>query len=205
MADLNLRARTPLEGLASSGRFGAATHGPGLVIEERTDLALATVIARRGAEQALNHAVAAVYGIELSERPRAIAKDGVSFLGTGPRQWFAIAEGHIVLDFVRSLREHLRAIASISDQSDGRVVLHLSGKRIGDVLAKGIPVDLHPRSFKTGDVASTLVAHIGVQIQKLDDSPTFQLMAFRSFSGSLLSWLTQSSAEFGYEIVRPRS
>ena len=98
--------------------------------------------------------------------------------------------------------EHLAGLASIADQSDGRVVLRLRGDRVRDVLAKGVPVDLHPRSFKTGDVASTLVAYIGVQIQQLDDRPTFQLMAFRSLAGSLWSWLTKSAAEFGAEFVR---
>jgi hypothetical protein len=44
--------------------------------------------------------------------------------------------------------------------------------RVRDVLAKGVPLDLHPRSFRTGDVASTLVAYIGVQIQQLDERPT---------------------------------
>jgi methylglutamate dehydrogenase subunit D len=70
------------------------------------------------------------------------------------------------------------------------------------VLAKGVPVDLHPMSFKTGDVVSTLVAHIGVQIERLDDRPTFQLVAFRSLAGSLWSWLTKSAAEFGYEMLQ---
>jgi sarcosine oxidase subunit gamma len=99
------------------------------------------------------------------------------------------------------LRERLAGLASITDHSDGRVVLRLSGHRVRAVLAKGIPIDLHHRSFKTGDIASTLVAHIGVQIQQLDDRPTYQLMAFRSFAGSLWSWLIKSAAEYGYEIT----
>ena len=120
-------------------------------------------------------------------------------------QWFAAAETSAETDFVPRLRERLAGLASIADQSDGRVVLRLSGDRVRDVLAKGVPVDLHPRNFRTGDVASTLVAHIGVQIEQLDDRPTFQLMAFRSLAGSLWSWLTKSAAEFGYEIVHPGS
>jgi sarcosine oxidase subunit gamma len=103
------------------------------------------------------------------------------------------------------LRARLAGLASIADQSDGRVVLRLRGDRVRDVLAKGVPVDLHPRRFKTGDVASTLVAHVGVQIEQLDDQPTFQLMASRSLAGSLWSWLTKSAAEFGYEVVPPAS
>jgi hypothetical protein len=36
MADRALLARAPLAGFALPGRFGAASGGPGLVIEERT-------------------------------------------------------------------------------------------------------------------------------------------------------------------------
>ena len=42
MADRALHARAPLAGFALPGRFGAASGKPGLVIEERTDLALTT-------------------------------------------------------------------------------------------------------------------------------------------------------------------
>jgi methylglutamate dehydrogenase subunit D len=202
MADLGLKARAPLAGLARLGRFGAATAKPGLVIEERTDLALATVMARRGKEQDLKHAVAAAYGVDLPNGPHVASKDGVSFAGIGVHQWLATAESSAEMDFVPRLRERLAEVASIADQSDGRVVLRLSGDRVRDVLAKGVAVDLHPISFRTGDVASTLIAYIGVQVEQLDDRPTFQLMAFRSLAGSLWSWLTKSAAEFGYEVVQ---
>ena len=201
MPELKLYACTPLEGLAQPGRFGAATSNLGLVIEERTDLSLATVIARRGATQTLKRAVAAAYRLDLPDRPRVAGKEGVSFAGVGVGQWLAAAEGLANKDFISGLHENLRGLASIADQSDGRIILRLQGDRVRELLAKGVPVDLHPRSFRTGDVATTVVAYIGVQIQQLDDRPTFQLMAFRSFAGSLWSWLTKSAAEFGAELV----
>ncbi len=201
MADLALQARTPLQDLARPGRFGAATAKPGLLIEERTDLALATVMARRGREHDLNRAVAAAYGIDLPHGPHVAAKDGVSFAGIGVQRWLAAAEGLVEADFVDRLRQRLAGLASIAEQTDGWAVLRLRGDRVRDVLAKGIPIDLHPSRFATGDVALTVVAHIGVQIAQLDDRPTFQLMAFRSLAASLWSWLSKSAAEFGYEIV----
>jgi methylglutamate dehydrogenase subunit D len=202
MADLDQRARAPFTKVARSGRFGTGTPNTGLVIEERTNLTLATVMSRRAAEQNLKRAVVAAYGLDLPDGPRAAVKDGVSFAGIGVGQWLAAAETSPGGDFISHLRKHLAGLASIVDQSDGRVVLRLSGDRARDVLAKGIPLDLHPRNFRTGDVASTMVAYIGIQIQQIDDRPAFQLMAFRSFAGSLLSWLTKSAAEYGYEIQR---
>jgi methylglutamate dehydrogenase subunit D len=92
----------------------------------------------------------------------------------------------------------------VADQSDARLVLRLSGPSVRDILVKGVPVDLHPKAFKPGDVAVTLVAYIGVQLDMLDDA-TFQLTAPRSMAGSFWSWLTAAATEFGYEIRPPRS
>jgi methylglutamate dehydrogenase subunit D len=201
MSDLRFRVRTPLETLVQPGRFGAATIRPGLIIEERNDLALATLIARRGEMQNLRRAITTAFGLILPEGSHVVTKDGVSFAGIGIGKWLAAAEGPAVVGYVARLRGHLVGLASIADQSDGRVVLRLTGERVREVLATGIALDLHPRKFKTGDFASTIISQIGVHIQQLDDRPTFQLTAFRSFAGSLLSWLTKSAAQFGYEIA----
>jgi methylglutamate dehydrogenase subunit D len=205
MADFSLVARAPLQGIAQQGRFGAVGSRPGLIVEVRTDLALASVIARRSRERELKGFVAKAFGIELPDGPRVAANGGISFAGLGVHHWFAAAENAADTDFVVRLGEGLAGLASITDQTDGRVVLRLRGNRARDVLAKGVPLDLHHRSFKTGDIASTLLAYIGVQIEQLDDAPTFQLMAFRSLAGSLWSWLTKSAAEFGYEVWTPNS
>jgi methylglutamate dehydrogenase subunit D len=140
MPDRGLQARAPLAGLALPGRSGAAARKPGLLIEERTDLALATVMARHGKEQDLKGTVAAAYGLDLPDGPRVASKDGVSFAGIGGGQWFAAAEPGQT-DFVPRLRARLAGLASIADQSDGRVVLRLRGDRVREVLAKGVPLD----------------------------------------------------------------
>ena len=80
-------------------------------------------------------------------------------------------------------------------------MLRLSGPRVRDVLAKGVPLDLHPKVFKPGDVATTLVAYIGVQTRPARRAPTYQLTAPRSMAGSFWSWLSASAAEFGYDVV----
>jgi heterotetrameric sarcosine oxidase gamma subunit len=193
-----LQERTPLHGLALPGRFGARGGAAGLVIAERT-MALASVVARRGQVDALARRVAETYGLRLPDGPCRATAGGVTFVGVGPGQWIASADG--APDFVRRLRSDLSQFAAIADQSDSRLIVRLSGPRARDVLAKGVPVDLHPRAFKVGDVAVTLVAHIGVQIDLIDDAPTFQLMAPRSMAGSFWLWLCASAAEFGYDVV----
>jgi hypothetical protein len=125
MVDRSITARAPLQGIARAGRFGAVAADPGLLIEERTDLALGTVMARRGTHDDLKRAVAAAYGLELPDRARLAANGTVSFTGIGVQRWFAAAERAAETDFVARLTERLVGLASVADQTDGRVVLRL--------------------------------------------------------------------------------
>jgi methylglutamate dehydrogenase subunit D len=192
--------RSALHGLTLPGRYGRRGT-TGLVIEQRTDLALASVIAKRGKRFALVNAVNTAFGVALPDGPRRATRGAVTFAGTGPDQWIASAEGSEAAGFAAKVRARIGPFAAVSDQSDARLVLLLSGPRLRDVLAKGVPVDLHPKAFKPGDVATTLVAYIGVQIDMLDDAPTYQLSTPRSTAGSFWSWLTASAAEFGYDVL----
>jgi sarcosine oxidase subunit gamma len=194
--------RSPLHGLAVPGRHGAGSGAAGLLIEERTDMALASVIAKKGKRFMLVNAVNTAFGVALPDGPRRATRGAVTFAGTGPDQWIASAEGAEAAGFAARLRGRVGPFAAVADQSDARLVLRLSGPRVRDVLAKGIPLDLHPKVFKPGDVANTLAAYVGVQIDMLDAAPTYQVTAPRSMAGTFWSWLSASAAEFGYEVTR---
>jgi sarcosine oxidase subunit gamma len=193
--------RFALHGLTSPGRHGVATGTAGVRIEEITEIAFASVIAKRGKLDGLVSAVDTAYGVALPKGPRRASRNGVTFAGTGPDQWIASAEGAEAAGFAVKLRGRIELFAAVSDQSDSRLVLKLSGPRVRDTLMKGVSIDLHPKSFKPGDVASTQVAYMGVQLDMLDDAPTYLLTGPRSMAGTLWSWLSASAAEFGYEVV----
>lgn len=195
---VELATRSALAGLAAPGHFGRA-GASGLTVVERSDMAFASVIAKRGKRFMLVNAVNTAFGVALPDGPRRATKGAVTFAGTAPDQWIASAEGAEAPGFAAKLRARVGPFAAVSDQSDARLVLQLSGSRVRDVLAKGVPLDLHPKAFKVGDVANTLIAYIGVQIDMLDDA-TFQLTAPRSVAGTLWSWLSASAAEFGYDV-----
>ena len=197
MVSFAAQERSALHGFALPGRHGAGTAG--LLIEERTDLSFASVIAKRGKRDQLVSAVETAYGVALPKGPRRVTRGSVTFAGTGPDQWIASAEGAEAQNFATRVRGRIGLFAAVSDQTDARLVLRLSGPKVRDVLAKGVPLDLHPKVFKPGDVATTLVAYIGVQIDRIDE--TFQLTAPRSMAGSFWSWLSASAAEFGYDVV----
>jgi methylglutamate dehydrogenase subunit D len=198
----SLQPSSALMGLAVPGRFGREGGEPGVVIEERTGLGLATVAARKGGAEALKRAAASAYGVELPDGSRAVHGRSVSFIGYGPGQWLAVSESFAGEALAREMGERLRGLASISDQSGGRTVLRISGPRARAVLAKGLPIDLHPRAFQPGHAATSTISLMGVQMWQIDDRPSYDLAIFRSVSASFWRWLTASAGEFGYEVAK---
>jgi sarcosine oxidase subunit gamma len=198
VSDRVLRPGSALAGLAIPGRYGRGGE-PGVIIAERAGLGLANVAARRGAP--LRAVVKASYGVDLPDGSAVRQGPEVSFIGYGPGQWLAMSETLRDGTLAKQLGQSLKGLASISDQSGGRTVLRLSGTRARDVLAKGLPIDLHPRSFGPGGAATSTISLMGVQLWQVDDAPTYDIALFRSVSASFWRWLTASAVEFGYEVT----
>ena len=200
MSDRHLRPVSALAGIAVPGRFGKEGGEPGVVIEERTGLGLATVAARKGQGDALKAAVATAYGVDLLQSSRFTHGPSVSFVGYGPGQWLAVSEKLANEALARELAQRFHGLASISDQSGGRTVLRMRGARAREVLAKGLPIDLHPSAFGQGGAATSTISLMGVQLWQVDDAPTYDIAIFRSLSASFWRWLTASAGEYGYEV-----
>jgi sarcosine oxidase subunit gamma len=200
VSDRPLRPLSALAGIAVPGRFGKPGGEPGVVIQERVGLGLATVAARKGQADALKAAVASAYGVDLPVSSRFARGASVSFIGYGPGQWLAVSEQLANEALARDLAQHLKGLASISDQSGGRTVLRVSGPRARDVLAKGLPIDLDPRAFPLGSAATSTISLMGVQLWQTDDTRSYDITIFRSVSASFWRWLTASAGEYGYEV-----
>ena len=200
MADATLAPRPALDGVAVPGRYGRPDGAPGVIVAERKGLALATIMARHGREGELARAMRDGFGLEPPERPRRVAAGDLALVGAGPGQWLAVGEGEFADNLEGRLAARLSGLAAVADQSDGRMVLRLAGPRLREALAKGCPVDLHPRAFAPGDAALTAIAYMGVHLWQLDPAPTFEIAVSRSYAESFWRWLTASAAEFGYEV-----
>ena len=194
-------------GLAAFGRHGRATGPAGVVVQERVGPRLAHVASRRGREASLGEAVRATFGIDPPKVGRRHAGAQLVLTGIGSGQWLAEvaprepAPGAPAIETV--LRPALGASAAIVDQSHARIILRLTGPRVRDLLATGLPIDLHPRAFGPGDAAQSIIAHIGVVIWQLDDEPTYELAVPRSLIGSLWNWLAAGAARHGLEVGVP--
>jgi sarcosine oxidase subunit gamma len=116
-------------------------------------------------------------------------------LWCGHHHWFAQADG--TTDVLPKLANEIGSLAALSDQSDSRLIVALSGPAARATLAKLAPIDLHPRAFRDGETAVTLLGHIGGQVTLIDDRPTYELMVSRSYAGSFLHSLLDAAAEFG--------
>lgn len=163
-----------------------------LTISVRDDLTLASLAAGKGKRDALVAAIQEKYGVTLPSTPERVDGNGIAFLWAGPDQWIAQAERSGGRDLEVELKPVVTGLGAVTDQSDARAVLRISGPRARDVLAKGVPIDLHPRVFAPGSVAITHASHIGVIMWQLDAAPTYEFAVFRSFAQSLAEWLEES-------------
>lgn len=174
---------SPLAGITLQGRFGASKGQPGVVFTIRHPLSIVTVIARAGQGEAT-----------------AAALGGQPAQWAGPDQYFVLAEGRGEGELYRELKSKLAGLASVIDQSHGRVVIRIAGPKVRAVLAKGTPVDLHLHEFPVGKSALTQMAHVGVHLTCVGPD-AFDLSVFRGFSESFWEWITVQAEEFGYQVM----
>src|SRR5689334_16610989 len=153
-------------------------------IVEREGHAIAALLVRKGQRLALAQRLREHFRIELPEGPHRTAVGDLSLIGVGPDAWLATCERGTNL-FALSLAQVIGDLASVCDQSDGYVLLRLSGPQVREVLCRLIPIDVHERAFEVGRVAATVAGHIGVTVWRLEDgadgSAVFELIVFRSF------------------------
>ena len=182
-SELLLQRVSPLRDVAIQGRFGASRGAPGVTLAVRHPLSIVTVIARAGQGAATTAALR-----------------GHDAKWAGPDQYFVLAEGRGEGALYRELTASLQGMASVSDQSHGRVIIRISGPKARAVMAKGTPVDLHPGAFHLAKSALTQMAHVAVHLTRTAED-AYDLSVFRGFSESFWEWLTEQSEEFGYQVI----
>jgi sarcosine oxidase subunit gamma len=198
-----LTPRSALAAVVVAGHY-TRRDTPGVTLSERTGVGLATIAARRGQASRLAATMRDTYGIALPAGPKVVRGRDLTIMGTALGQWLAVSDTLAYGALADDLASRVTGVASVTDQSDGRAIVRISGPRARDVLAKGLPIDLHPKVFGTGDAATTVASLIGVQLWQVDDAPTYDLAVFRGYAESFWYWITSSAAEFGYVIDSPQ-
>lgn len=208
MADFTWTARSALQHTAIAGRHGAAVQKPGIVVSEVRDFNLVLIFARRGKWAATAKAIKAHFGIAAPTTPKAVAGKDMTIIWSGPDQVMALSPRQGATSPLGGLHDTFEGIASLSDQSDGRALIRISGPDARKMLAKISSVDFHDDVFPVGAAASTSVDHTTVNLWRsadaADGSPVFNLLVFSSFAGSLWHTILDSSVEYGVEVPEIR-
>ena len=191
----------PLKQRLRQGRHGATPPGgPGVRLSIRHPLSIATIIVRGGQEAALSAQLKQRYGVPAPAPGRMEIGQSIVLQWCGAEQYYALAEHRLEGSLYAELKDALKGAASVSDQSHGRAVIGVSGKKARALLSKGSPVDFHPREFPLCSAAVTQMAHVGVHVSRCGED-AFELSLFRGFSEHFWEWLTEQAEEFGYETV----
>jgi methylglutamate dehydrogenase subunit D len=184
------------EGVANPGALGdAKAPDIRLIITPQNDLSIACLIGSAPDVSELIQYFSDRYRVSLPSVPKAVTVNDVTLLWAGPLQWLVISRQ---ADLPSRLSADLCRFAAVSDQTDARSVLKMKGTSTRAALAKGCPIDLHPRAFRPDDTAITAIAGMGVQLWQYDEA--FYLSVSRSMTRSFWSWLVAASAEFGVEV-----
>ena len=196
------RRRSALAHLGLEARATALVDDAGVMLGESPIRGL-LVLRGDGASAEFRSAVSAVLGVEPVSEPLTVArKRDVSLLWLGPDEWLVVTPDRRVARIERVLRDALEGQrAALTDVSHSRTVLMLSGPEARAVLAKGCPLDLHPRLFGPGRCAQSRLAKCQVLIHQTNATPTFEIYVNRSFSQYAWTWLEDAAREFGVRIV----
>jgi len=197
VSDLSLKATSALAEALEDSRNGISLE----VLEGYT---AAHIGARKGAQAAVESSFEQAYGFKLPGAGKMIAGGAVSALRAGPGQWLLFAPDSNGRDLEHELRAKLASTASVADQSDARLFVRVGGPASRAMLAKLLPIDIHPRAFEPGSAAITHAAHIGVMVWRSDKprSPDcFMLACSRSYARSFWHALIEAAGEFGVSVV----
>ncbi|WP_017559771.1 sarcosine oxidase subunit gamma [Nocardiopsis baichengensis] len=154
------RRRSPAEGLLEGSRLRELSFLAQAELRVDPDEAEA---ASRMAEQFL--------GCPLPGPGRATGSGTPYVLWSGPGRYLVVdadATGRGLCAGLRSALggEYGRLCAAVADLSAQRTVLELRGPDAGEVLARGCPMDLHPRVFGPGSYAQTVVGKAAVGLHR---------------------------------------
>ena len=196
------RRRSALAHLGLEARASAADGDAGVTLGESPVRGL-LVLRGDGASAAFRSAVSGVLGLEPVREPLTAARRrDVSVLWLGPDEWLVVTPERRVERIERLLREALEGRhAALTDVSHGRVVLTLSGPDARAVLAKGCPLDLHPRVFGPGRCAQSRLARCQALIHQTTAAPAYEIHVARSFAQYAWTWLEDAGGEFGVRIA----
>ncbi|MFJ7071696.1 sarcosine oxidase subunit gamma [Streptomyces sp. NPDC098781] len=186
---------SPLAHMEERMRAAGVTGARGVTLTERAFTGMLNLRVAPGTETAAR--VERALGVPLPPRcGRTATSSAHSVLWLGPDEWLVVSRTDETT-VAPALRAALGvAPGSVVDVSANRTTLELGGPAARQVLEKGCPLDLHPRSFGPGTAVSTTVGPVAVLLWQIDDTPAYRLLPRSSFADYLARWLIDAMGEY---------
>jgi sarcosine oxidase subunit gamma len=114
-------------------------------------------------------------------------------LWLGPDEWLLKLRDRQGNAVAQALQAALTGVHSaVVDVGHGNTTLMLQGPGSVDLLARGCPLDLHPRAFPTGALAQSHIAKAGATVLCLYAGIQYEITVRRSFANYLVRWLCEA-------------
>ncbi len=196
-----LRRESPLVWHNLAARATSRVRGAGVQMSERPFLGHVNLRGKAG-DAAFAKAVKSVVKVDLPTEPNTVAETkGVTVLWLGPDEWLLVTEKDAQAELIAKLTQAVAGLfAAVTDVSANQTVIVLAGPDARTLLAKGCPLDLHPRAFKPGQCAQTVVAKSPALIRPLAEG-RYVLIVRRSFADYLWGWLEGQAAPHGVVVT----
>lgn len=137
-----------------------------------------------------------VVGCRPPAAPNTVARGAeYDVLWLGPDEWLVRSNGPVPAGVLEAkLAEAVQGTYSAAvDVGSGYTVVEISGERVRDVLARGCPLDLHPRAFKPGQCAQSHYFKSSIVLIPTGDD-AFEIVLRRSFADYFVRIMLDAAA-----------
>ena len=196
--------------LAHFGLNALATKGAdgnvGITVGE---IAHRAIINIRGdaSDGAFTAAIRNVTGVDLPNFANTVVTVGdIRILWLGPDEWWIVASDARRAELIDGLRRAFAGLhTNVTDVSESRTVIAMTGPAAREVLARGISLDLHPRAFGPGQCAQTSLSKANVLLHQtgtdpFSGAPSYEIYVLKSFSDYLWRWIGLIAEDFGLAV-----
>lgn len=191
-----------ISALASHYHTGPAgnigTDGPGVTLWEMRNVGLWQISGWPGTLEAVGARLAEIVGAETAPGPlKSVTGPRGTLIRVQPFVWWLVRASEV------TAKEALAIDAeqgTALDLSHSRTIIRIKGPRARDLLNRGLSTDLRAGSFPDGSFAGGAIHLVGVNLHHCDGG--FDLYIPRSFAVTLWEFLTETAAQWGYEVAR---
>jgi sarcosine oxidase subunit gamma len=139
--------------------------------------------------------IKSITGCQVPQPTQINSKKDFSVGWMSPDELAILVDTHLVESTIEALSRKLKNIHHLCvDVSDSRVAFQIVGNGWREVLAKGTPADISPRSFKTGDLRRSRIGNLAAAFWTVEIN-SVNLMCYRSVESFMCDWLENASRE----------